>query len=337
MNKVTILVALLVALFVTSITRPAKAQAAKSPHSENAAKLHKQATSAYKGGQYKQAIELWRIAEKLHPYWKYSYNLANALYEDGAYSDAWGACNRAEKSGMPEKYVVHLLENRAKIKAALFKKYALITLEVIPQNAQVQINGAPWQRPLARWIKTASSAVTITQNGFHPLNFEWEHAVGRQYTKKVRLKRARILTQKVPKPTQKVTKDAPIIISDASAAGSVLPVMKWVSLGVGAAAAVAGAVLMATVDASSLEKLNDRPLDGGGDFEQYSNEYDHLRESYDNRRMLGAILTGVGGAFVVTGAVLFVLDRGDYTKSDSALLRPLIVPGGGGLLGEVRF
>ncbi len=91
--------------------------------------------------------------------------------------------------------------------------------------------------------------------------------------------------------------------------------------------------------ADEIAALNAAPgIDGaessGDAYKRYGGDYDALRSDYDDEVFLGAVLAGVGGAAVVTGIVLLVMD-GD--EDPPAAVGPLVVPGGGGLMSSFAF
>lgn len=155
---------------------------------ENAEKLHELAKAAYADGRYIEAIQLWEEAEELNPHWKYAYNQANCLYEESRYIEALAALRRTEKLGLPSKYFGHLAELHARVKAALLSDHAEIKLQVEPATAHVTRNGLPWAAPRSFWTQAGESRIVVTQEGFEPSAFIWNHPIGRQHTKRIILR-----------------------------------------------------------------------------------------------------------------------------------------------------
>lgn len=153
-------------------------------------RLHERAKAAYSQGELRQAIELWRMAGELHADWKYSYNLANVLYEAGRHIDAWAACDRAEALGLPAKHLGALAENRAKIAAELLRTHAWLELAVTPSDAVVTRDGRPWRGRHRAWTEAATSAITVARVGRKTETFTWEHPIGRRHERSVALARA---------------------------------------------------------------------------------------------------------------------------------------------------
>jgi tetratricopeptide (TPR) repeat protein len=132
-------------------------------------------------------------------------------------------------------------------------------------------------------------------------------------------------------------RDAP---EGSPAASRPLRTAGWVSLGVGGASLITGVVLgaLAGAKSSELEEANTA-----------GKEYADLQAEEDAGRALqtGQIVTlAIGGAAVVTGAVLLFLDsrRGSSTEEketdeagDDLAISPTVLPGGGGLSCRLRF
>ena len=95
------------------------------------------------------------------------------------------------------------------------------------------------------------------------------------------------------------------------------PVWPWVALGGGAAAGIAGAVILATT--------SDPGADGSVTMER---QYLNALESNDTRRIVGAVLLGLGGAAAVAGVVGLVRGR-PSSERESLTLYGWPLQGGG--------
>jgi hypothetical protein len=74
----------------TVLLAPVSSFAAPADTQEKVAEdLHKKATAAYQSGKRSRAIELWRESQRLNPHWKYAYNLAHTLHDDGQGLQSW--------------------------------------------------------------------------------------------------------------------------------------------------------------------------------------------------------------------------------------------------------
>jgi len=204
---------------------PTPARAASDPGAV-AEQLHLKAREAYQAKQLKRAIELWREAYDTHAEWKYAYNLANALREDGQYVQAWDYVTRAEELGVPSEYSTYLLDLRSFIRAELTKDHALLTLTVDPPDAQVVRNDNPWQAPEAKdgepvpprasWTKDTVSELVITRDGYITQKLTWKHGMG--------VHERRIALRPVPKPGTLTVNGTPVgavIVLDDKPVGSI--------------------------------------------------------------------------------------------------------------------
>jgi tetratricopeptide (TPR) repeat protein len=98
------------------------------------------------------------------------------------------------------------------------------------------------------------------------------------------------------------------------------PVWPWVALGGGAAAGIAGAVILATTSDP-----------GADDSVIMEREYINALESNDTRRIVGAVLLGLGGAAAVAGVVGLVRGRPSGERASLGVYGwPLA---GGGIIG----
>lgn len=149
--------------------------------------LHEEAKKAYTAGQISQAAELWREACEQHAHWKWAYNAANALYEDGRFEASYRYQRRAAELGFPVEYQRQLSELRAKVNAALIKDHAYLELTVEPSAAAVERDGEPWARPLEAWTKAASSEISVSLEGYKTARVTWTHALRRRHRRTIKL------------------------------------------------------------------------------------------------------------------------------------------------------
>lgn len=169
------------------------AEAQASPPGSNesiAEKLHGQALEAARSGKYREAAELWLEAERLHPTWKYAYNLARVLHADKRAPEAWAAIQRAQQRGVPDQYRDRLLELRARVRGAMLADHAWLELSVDPKTATVTRDGKPWPaEQWSGWTRDESSRLTISAPGYATETVEWEHAPGASHRKSIRLRK----------------------------------------------------------------------------------------------------------------------------------------------------
>jgi hypothetical protein len=155
-----------------------------------AGKLHEQAKIAFRDGLIGQAAELWREAFGQHRHWKYAYNCANAMFEDGDSLPAWQMLDTAATLGMPPEYQPQLAELRAKIRDALKATRAYVVIEVEPADATVTRNDVSWEAPRAIWTLDRKSRLVIERSGYRSRVVEREHPPGTLLNEKIVLELA---------------------------------------------------------------------------------------------------------------------------------------------------
>ncbi len=302
--------------FTLAVHLIALSAVAKPPTTEQAAqRLHERAREAYGKAEYVQAIELWREAEKLHPHWKYAYNLANVLYEERDFQDAWAALVRAEARDVPARFVGNVAELRAKITSKLLATHARLTLTVEPAGARVTIDGKPWPSGEIRWASGSQSRIEVRADGHLSVIQTWTHAPGGRLDRRIALK---------PAPTP-----PPIGVAYP---GVALDVPGWITAGVGVATVAGGAVALALAN-SDAEEFNAPPATVT---DRWDSHDDHVAagEAIQRQQLVGVVLLGVGGAAVVAGVLMVVLDD---DPAPAAALTPLVLPSGGGIGAVGRF
>lgn len=178
------------------LSRPALGETPSAP--EAGAVLHERAVEAYRSGRVHEAAELWREATDVAPGWKYAYNAANAMYEDGRFDGAWEYLGRAVRLGMPPEHLRRMSELRAKVSAALLGTRAFIALAVEPEDAAVTLDGEAWPAPRELWTADSTSRVRVSRDGYAPVEQVWVHPVGRRSERTIRL-------EPLPPPTLLIT------------------------------------------------------------------------------------------------------------------------------------
>ncbi len=352
--------------------------------------LHEEAKAAYARRDLRSAAELWRAAWQQDPQWKYAYNAANALYEDGLGDLAWRYLAEAERRGVPTQFSGQVIELRAKISGMLLRDHGWIALEVAPEDAEVLRDGEPWPAPRGIWVGAGESVVEVRREGYVPQRLTIAHEVGRRRTHAVAL-------EEVPAPARvEVTGgpvgalvrvggdlvgalplEAPIALPPGAhwvevthpgfaplrerlevgpgearllgvelvpaapppAPAGDLATPGWLTLGGGALVLVSGAGFLgwAEVIAGDAAALQDDParLEALG-WEGYRRAYARERERFEDRRLAGWVLVGVGAVAVAAGAAL-VLWSSEEPATEGAVLGAVPLEGGGAVFGATRF
>ena len=163
--------------------------AAPPEDEQAAAKLHDRAIRSYEKGETSVAIEHWREAERLHPHWKYAFNLASALTRTEQWLDAWQAFERLTSYAPPARFAGKVAELRALVRGNLLRTHAHIALSVEPEGAEVTRNSEPWKGPRAAWTTDEMSRLRVTHPGYVALERTWSHPKGGNRTLQLRLKK----------------------------------------------------------------------------------------------------------------------------------------------------
>lgn len=175
------------ALSVPASSRVHAAEPTGDPDARSAAEqLHAQALDAFKKGDRPRAVALWRSANTRHPFWKYAYNIANALYLDGAHEEAWTFLEEARAT--MHEHLAKLDELDAKLSLELAKTHAWLQVRVMPEDAVVKRNGSVWRAPRRVWTKDTESRLEIASSGYEPLAaVVVTHAIGQRTTEEYML------------------------------------------------------------------------------------------------------------------------------------------------------
>ena len=374
-------------------------QAAPPAGEKAAERLHEKAKNAYRDGRLREAVELWREANRLQAHWKYAYNLANAAYEIQDYLAAWEFVGRAKALGLPAEYIAQLAELRGKVRGALLNKHALLELTVEPPDATVRRNGHPWVPPRELWTTDRQSRIEVSRAGYDTATFVWDHVPGTPHTRAVRLDKSKPLVALTvigrpvgatvlvdDRPSGRLPLRAPLRIRPgrhvlrvthpgyvaetrtldvrpgagiqvsvalravgggradvglrAEARRGALWTPGWATLASGLAVVAVGAGMFGWSDTITKD-INDLQKSPGGlaKFGTYAGFRQHVTSESDKAdkvALAGWVLTGVGAAATVGGVVMVILGRKGPSMG-GATVGFVPLPGGGTVLGEVRF
>lgn len=210
------------------------------------------------------------------------------------------------------------------LKERLIAQLGRLTIESKVENIKVTLDGRPLEL-------TAGKATAVVLPGGHQI---------------------------VASAPGYVTRTMPVVLSpgeesSANVALELLPApvvtrrrwprwLPWAVGGAGATLALAGLPVMQSAD-SSYEAYDlaiteaCAPPDGCA-AEDVPEETNSLRDSGDLKRRSAQVLWTVGGAAVVTGAVLLLLNQPRSVRAEpSVTVAPAVLPGGGAIVGTWRF
>jgi len=196
-----------------------------------------------------------------------------------------------------------------------------LVLEGGPRDATVRLNGQSiGALPMARrTLKPGRYVVSVEKAGLVAFQRQVDVVTGETTTVRVSLHKAVSAPPPAPDTTSQI--------------------VGWTSLGVGIAAVGVGVAMLvwARSAADEADTLNSDPVaaDDPG-YSGYMTAHGALEDSYNARLTAGAVLTGVGVAAAITGAVFLALDDTPGPQK-AAAAGPWILPGGGGLSATIRF
>jgi len=300
-------------------------QAADDARRADAKTRYEQGVDAYKAGHFKDAVDLFLTADRLSPSAPLSFNIARAYEKLGDDSGAlrWYRDYLRRAPNAPNANDV--AGNVARFEARLAKKgVQQLTVLSTPSGATVSIDDANvGVTPGTFELAPGHHHVVLLLRGYSDSANDIELAADHAQDLTVSLASAptpvagsapeRLTPPPSPAPTDRAS--PPPKVDEQRARFGPWP---WVVVGAGVAAF--GGVLTFELLRESAE--NDAKHDATQ--VQYSHDLDTML----SRRTAARVLTGVGGALVVTGGVLLTLDLTRSRPSSAASLRLAPTPRG---------
>jgi hypothetical protein len=210
-----------------------------------------------------------------------------------------------------------------------------LVLHVAPFGALVVVDGRPaGTAPLAPLTLPAGRhTLQVTAEGREPAERTLDVPGGETTQLTLELRVATAAPPPEPEPEPEPEPPLPIVAEPAplSPARSYAP-WTWVTLGTGLAAAAGGTVSYALGEGDHQKILDTPGYDTDGPMDMTRRRALDLESSGDTKKLAGYVLWGVGGALVVTSAVLFLLD-GPAAEPDGSVHLSLVPAPGGGVFG----
>jgi tetratricopeptide (TPR) repeat protein len=316
--------------------RAARAESAPSADVQDEARARlREGVKAYEAKRYKDAVDAFLAANRLVPNPGLSFNTAKAYEKLG---DAAGALSffrdylrrapEASDRGEVERKIKKL-EQRLQT-----KKLMQVSILSSPEGGTVVLNGQPvGVTPWTGEIAPGEHSFKIKLEGYrdHEQTFQLprDHALD----VKAELEVAPPESAPAPQPEQPVATSSAPAQEPLERPGPLpdgrVSVPTWIAIGVGGAAL--GTALGFELARRSAES----------DAEDASTQLDakdHF-ETMESRRDMARILAGVGGAALITGAVLLYFDLGPKREHAAAFRGPKVQVGcvPGGLVARGRF
>jgi tetratricopeptide (TPR) repeat protein len=316
--------------------RAAWAQTAPSADVQDEARARlREGVKAYEAKRYKDAVDAFLAANRLVPNPGLSFNTAKAYEKLG---DAAGALSffRDYLRRAPEASDRAEVERKIKKLEQRLQTKKLMQVSILshPEGGTVVLNGQPvGVTPWTGEIAPGEHSFKIKLEGYrdHEQTFQLprDHALDVKAELEVAPpESAPAAAPEQPVETSSAPAEAPLERPGPRADGRV-SVPTWVALGVGGAAL--GTALGFELARRSAES----------DAEDASTQLeavDHF-ETMESRRDMARILAGVGGAALITGAVLLYFDLSPKQEAAAASAGPKVQVGcvPGGLVARGRF
>jgi hypothetical protein len=273
---------------------------------------YKQGADAYLAGHYKDAADLFLAADRLAPSALLSFNIARAYEKlgDGSGALRWYRDYLRRNPAAPNADSVRGLI--AALAAGLAQKgVQQLTVLASPEGATVAIDDQPMG--VAPWTGDLSPGkhhLLLTRRGYADTERDIDLLPGEPLDVSLRMEPQTAVAapgSASPAPL------APTASTTEAPAGEVkhghrLGVLPWVTLGVGAAA-LGGAL--------TFEVLRRGAEDDAKHATTQLDYQSHL-ESEQSRQTAARVFLGVGGAFVVAGGVMLLLDSAPKAHAASA-------------------
>jgi tetratricopeptide (TPR) repeat protein len=272
---------------------------------------YQQGAEAYAAGHYKDAVDLFLAADRLAPSAPLSFNIARAYekLDDGSGALRWYRDYLRRNPAATNATSVRA--SIATLAGALAKK-GVQQLSVLssPDGATVAIDDqpigvAPWTGELS----PGKHHLLLTRRGYTDAVRDIELLALEPLDVTVRLEQ--LSAPLASSPSNAVPAAAPVSTAAGRgefARGRRLGVLPWVSLGVGAGA-LGGALTF---------ELLRRSAETDAKRENTQLGYQDRLESEQSRQTAARVFLGMGGAFVVAGGVMLLLDSPPKSATTSA-------------------
>ena len=321
-------VAVLLSLFAScAVSRntfgQAASAAAASPSDEAATEQrrtqakakYERGADAYAVGRYKDAVDLFLAADKLSPSAPLSFNIARAEEKLGDtpaalrwYRDYLRRSPNVQNAADVRTRIAILASNLAK------KGVQQLTVLSYPEGASVEIDAQP--AVVAPWTGELSPGrhhLSFSRAGYSDAQRDVDLNPSEPVDVSVQLEQKSAASVSSAQMTDPSATHAPPT-TDATARGPRLGVLPWVTLGVGAAA-LGGALTFELLRRSAEH-----------DAEHASQtDYQSQLDREQGRQTAARVFLGVGGAFVITGGLMLLLDT--KPKSPVASAGLMCLPG----------
>ncbi len=277
---------------------PSDEAAAEQRRTQAKAKYERGA-DAYVAGRYKDAVEFFLAADKLSPSAPLSFNIARA---EEKLSDAAGALRWYRDYLRRSPTARNASEVRAAIAAlaATLAKKGVQQLTVLskPEGATVEVDDQP--AVVAPWTGELSPGrhhLSFSRAGYADAQRDVVLSASEPIDVSVQLEPKSAVAGTDATERTNASRSGALPANDAAERGPRLGLLPWVTLGVGAAA-LGGALTFELLRRSAENDAKQAP----------QVDYQAQLDREQSRQTTARIFLGVGGAFVVAGGVMLLVD-----------------------------
>ncbi len=283
---------------------------------------------AYSAGRYKDAVDLFLAADRLAPSAPLSFNIARAyekLSDDAGalrwYRDYLRRNPEAANAATVRPLIATLAESLRK------KGVQQLTVLSSPAGATVTIDDQPvGVTPWTGELPPGEHHLLLNLRGYADVQQTVTLAADQPQDTNVRLEQQQTpVSAPVISATPVAAAPPPTPAPDKDSGGKKLGVVPWVTLAAGTAA-LGGALTFELLRRSAESDAKDA---------HNQLEYQQHLETMEGRQTTARVFLGVGGALLVAGGLMLVLDRGAPSHSTSAGL--VCLPNGCTLAARGRF
>lgn len=301
-------------------------EAAMEQRRAEAKSKYQQGAEAYSAGRFKDAVDLFLAADKLSPSAPLSFNIARAyekLADDAGalrwYRDYLRRNPDANNAGAVRPLIAELAESLRK------KGVQQLTVLSSPAGATVSVDEQPMGvTPWTGELAPGEHRLLLSLRGYADVEQTVTLAADQPLDTNLRLEQQTPTSVQVvaPAPASPATA-APT--HDSSSHGKKLGIVPWVTLAAGGVA-LGGALTFEVLrrSAENDAKAADTQIE----------YYEHL-QTEQSRQTTARIFLGTGGALLLTGGLMLLLDKGAPAPPVSAGL--LCIPGGCGATARGNF
>ncbi|HET7539744.1 MAG TPA: PEGA domain-containing protein [Polyangiaceae bacterium] len=304
-------------------------EAAMEQRRAEAKSKYQAGAQAYSAGRFKDAVDLFLAADRLAPSAPLSFNIARAyekLSDDAGalrwYRDYLRRNPDAANAATVRPLIAQLAESLRK------KGVQQLTVLSSPAGATVTVDDQPVGiTPWTGELTPGAHHLLLSLRGYADAERDVSLAADQPMDANVRLEQQQQQTPAsvpVVSPTP-VTPPPPTPAPDTSSQGKKLGIVPWVTLAAGAAAmggALTFEILRRSAESDAKEAQNQI-------------EYQKHLETMEGRQTAARVFLGTGGALLVAGGLMLLLDRGTPSHATSAGL--ICLPNGCALAARGQF